>query len=124
LLFLPNIVLFAQRVVPGILSAAAEHNGHAANAPLGKDMLLVVDKNVDFLCPFGVRHIVGGVENTESQIQDVWRLAVGTIPLVVLGFVKKWESCGDLVEAKGERIQVSKRRNGTSSDGLGLVSVD
>ena len=38
--------------------------------------------------PFSVQHIVGSVENTESWIQDVWGLAVGTIPLVVLGFVK------------------------------------
>jgi hypothetical protein len=27
-------------------------------------------------------------------------------------------------ESKGKHIQVSKRRDGTSSDGLGLVSVD
>ena len=92
----------------------AEYNGYAANAPWGKDMLLVVDKNVDFLYPFSIRHIVGSVESTESQIQDVWGLAVGTIPLVVLGFLRKWKSCGYLVEAKGKRIQVSKRRNGTS----------
>jgi hypothetical protein len=31
-------------------------------------------------------------------------LAVGAIPLVVLGFIKKWKSCGNLIEAKGKRI--------------------
>jgi hypothetical protein len=46
------------------------------------------------------------------------------LPLVVLGFIKKWKTCGDLVEAKGRRIQVSKQRSSTSSDGLGFVSVD
>jgi hypothetical protein len=70
------------------LSAAAEHNGHAANAPLGKDVFVVVDKDVDFLRPFGIRHVVGLVENSESQIKDVRRLAIDTIPLAMLGFVK------------------------------------
>jgi hypothetical protein len=61
------------------------------------------ERPVRQVCPFSVRHIIGGVENMESQIQDALRLAVCTISLVVLGFVKKWKSCGDLVEAKGER---------------------
>ena len=51
-------------------------------------------------------------------------MAVRTVPLVMFGFVKKWKSCSDLFEAKGKRIQVSKRRNGTCPDGLGLVTVD
>jgi hypothetical protein len=36
LLFSPNLVLFTESVVPEMMSVAAEHNGHAVNAPLGK----------------------------------------------------------------------------------------
>jgi len=83
----------------------------------------LLTKNVDFLRPFSVRHIVGGVENSESQIQDIWGLAVSAIPLVVLGFIKERKSCGHMSEA---RASASKLANEAwhRSDGLGLVTVD
>ena len=92
LLFLPNSVPLAQGVVPGILPAATEHNGHAANAALCKDGFLTVEEDGDFLRPLSIRHVVSLVENSEGQIKDVRRLGVGAIPLMVLGFVKEGES--------------------------------
>jgi len=54
----------------------------------------------------------------EGQIKDVWRLAVGAILLVVLGFIKDWKGRGHLFKPEGKRIYIRKRGDGTSPDGL------
>ena len=45
-------------------------------------------------------------------------MAVGAVPLVVLGFVKDWKGRGHLFKSEGERIYIRKRGDGTSLDGL------
>ena len=54
----------------------------------------------------------------EGQIKDVWRLAVGAVLLVVLGFIKDWKGQGHLFKPEGEYIYIHKQGDGTSLDGL------
>jgi hypothetical protein len=71
LFLLPNAVPIAKGVVPRVLSTSTEYNRHAAKAPLCKYMLLVVEEGAYLFRPFGIRHVIGLIENSEGQVQDV-----------------------------------------------------
>ena len=124
LLFLPRTVHLAKRVVDGVLARTADEDRDTTNTTLAEDTAVAVDKLLDLLIPSVFRHVVGLIEDAQRHVQDIRRLVVSTVALLVLLRVEVRQSGSDLVEATLESTEVGEGRDGTSTERLLLMRVD
>lgn len=124
LFFLPRATHLAERVVDRILTRTADEDGDTTNTALAEDITVTVDELDNLLIPSVLRHVIGVVEDTQRQVQDVGRLVVDTVALLVLVCVKVGEHGSDLVKATFKGGKVREGRNCTSPERLLLMRVD
>ena len=94
LFFVPILANLTKGEVERVLSGAADEDRETTNAVLGEDRLVAVHEIDNLLVSRIFAHIVLRVEDPESIVEDVGRLAVVAVSLTELD--------------KGQTIRISK----------------